>query len=365
MHVIVNRNALVDVLGVASGIAVTRSPKEVLKCIRLTTVDGSLRITATDLEVGLRAEVKQVEVKAKGDTLVPADKLVQIVRESGDETLAIETSDQVCHIRGRDSHFEIYGQDPKDYPPVAELTAAPDIEVSVEALGRLIERSVFAVAKENTRYAINGVLWVKHGKKLSLIATDGRRLAQAVGSVEVSAGEDAQMIVPAKMVHVVQRVLGGAEGRVAVLFGSNQVVVGCGAYVVSSALVEGHFPDYERVIPQDNDTKLEVDTELFLSAVRRAALLTNEQSKGLRLRFEKEQLVLSSRAPEQGEATVSMPIQYDGKPMEIGFNPTFLVDALRVVGVPTITMELKASGLPGILRIGQEFIYVVMPVSLS
>jgi DNA polymerase-3 subunit beta len=173
------------------------------------------------------------------------------------------------------------------------------------------------------------------------------------------------MIVPAKTVGVLQRILPYVEGSVGVRFSENQIIVACGNYVLSSALVEGHFPNYQEVIPRDNDRKLEVSTDEFLSAVRRAALLTNEQSKGVRLAFDKEKLVLSSRAPEQGEATISMRISYAAAPLEIGFNPTFLSDALKVTGTPTVQLEFKESNRPGIIRTGNDFLYVVMPVNLT
>ena len=365
MHVIVNRNALLEVLGVASGIVASRTTKEVLKCVRLTPVDDGLVVSATDLEVALRVTIRQVEIKKKGDLLVPADKLMQIARESLDETLTLEAKDQACHIRGQDSHFEIYGQNPKEFPPVPELEGTPDVEIEADVLHGLIERTIFAVAKENTRYAINGVLWEKQGKKLALVATDGRRLARTIGAIASSSGEEAQMIVPAKTVHVLQRVLGSADGKVAIRFSKNQVIFQAGSYVLSSSLVEGHFPQYDEVIPKDSDRKVELDTEEFLSAVRRAALLTNEQSKGVRLAFDKERLVLSSRAPEQGEATIALHAVLTGDPVEIGFNPTFLIDALRVVGASSVQIELKEANRPGVLRVGQEFVYVIMPVSLS
>jgi DNA polymerase III subunit beta len=366
MNVVVNRTALLEVLNVASGIAASRTPRELLKCVRLTTVDGMLLLSATDLEVALRGEIRQVEVKSAGAVLVPADKLMQIARESADETLIIESEEMVCHVRGSDSHFEIYGQDPKDFPPVPDLEGTPDMEVQPAVLSGVIERTLFAVAKENTRYAINGVLWEKRGKKLCLVATDGRRLAEAVGAAVKASGDDQRMIVPAKTMGVLQRILAHLpeDAAVAIRFSGNQVVVRAGRFVISSALVEGHFPQYEQVIPKDSDKQVELSTEEFHSAVRRAALLTNEHSKGLRLAFDKGVLVLSSRAPEEGEATISMRVAYDGDPLQIGFNPVFLADALRVVGAATVTLEFKEAAQPGVLKAGGDFLYVIMPVSL-
>jgi DNA polymerase-3 subunit beta len=365
MHVIVSRSALLEVLGAAAGVSATRTPKEILKCVRLTTANGGLLLSATDLEVALRGDVQQVEVKKDGDILVPADKLMQIARESNDETLAIEADDQACHIRGHNSHFEVYGQDPREFPPVPDLEGEPDVEIDADALHTLIERTLFSVAKENTRYAINGVLWEKSGKKLCMVATDGRRLARSIGSAEKTTGDDATMIVPAKTVQALQRVLGNVEGNVGIGFSTNQVVIRAGAYVLSSALVEGHFPQYDDVIPKDSDKRIDLATDEFLSAVRRAALLTNDQSKGVRLSLSTGKLVLSSRAPEQGEATIGMDAGYDGPDLDIGFNPVFLTDALRAIGSPTVQLELKESNRPGVLKVAQQFLYVVMPVSLS
>jgi len=365
MQTIVSRSALIEVLGVASGVISARTVKDILKCVRLTTVDGGLLVSATDLEVGLRVAIRQVEVKTAGEVLVPVDKLVQIARESTEDTLELEGDADKCHIRGRDSHFEIYTQDPKEFPPVPDIEGDVDIEIEASALLGLIERTIFAVAKENTRYAINGILWEKQNKVLNLVATDGRRLAWARMTTDQQKGEDKQRIVPFKTMSVLRRVLGNVEGQVAVRFTDNQVLVHGGDYTVSSALVEGHFPQYQEVIPQDLDRKIELNTEELLSGVRKAALLTNEQSKGIRLQFTDGKLVLSSRAPEQGEATVSISADYKGELLEIGFNPVFIADVLHVVGQPTVVLELKSVDRPGIIRAGQEFLCVVMPVSLA
>lgn len=365
MHVIVSRNALLEVLGAASSVVASRTTKDILKCVRLTTVGDGLLVSATDLEVGLRGTVRQVEIKAAGECLVPVEKLLQITRESVDETLLVESEEYKCHIRGADSHFEIYGQDPQEFPPVPDLEGEPDLELDAAVLHKLIEQTVFAVAKENTRYAINGILWEKHGRKLNLVATDGRRLAWASAGVEKVTGSDVQRIVPGKTVSVLQRVLINVEGLVAIRLGENQFLVRGGPYVLSSPLIEGHFPQYRDVIPKDCDKKIEMNAADFLSGIRRAALLTNEQSKGVRLRFADGRLVLSSRAPEQGEATISLAADYSDSPLEIGFNPLFLCDALRVAGSPTVTIELKDANRPGVLRAGDGFLNVVMPVSLT
>lgn len=365
MQIIANRDALSEAIAVAGGVVASRTPKQILQCVKLSATKESLLMTATDLEVGIRYVVRQVEVLEPGEVVIPASKLSEIVRESSDETLQMQSDAERCHIRGSDSHFQVYVQEPRDFPPVAELEGSPDIRIPARLLRKLIEQTLYSAAKENTRYAINGVFWEHKANRLQLIATDGRRLAKAGGDVEKGAGEDGSVIVPAKTMSILMRLLHDDETPVSIKFLPNQLVLVCGAATVSSVLVEGSFPQYEQVIPRDNDKKIELGTQDFHSAVRRAALLTSEQSKGIRLAFGDGALVLSSRAPEQGEAQVKMKTDYRDAAIEIGFNPTFLTDALKVMETPTFTLELKESNRPGILRLGQDFVYVIMPVSLS
>jgi len=367
MHIAIDRQALLETLSAAAGVVDSRSPKEVLKCVHLTASQDGLRVRATDTEVTMQCVVSQVEVKTPGDALIPADKLLQIVRESIDESLELEYDRQTCHIRGSDSHYEIYGQDPLDFPTAAELDSETDVEIDAGKLRSMIDRTIFAAAKIPAHYAINGVLWEKKGRTLSLVATDGRRLALATEDADQASGDAASMIVPPKTSHAMRRVLAGASGSAMIRFSraelyGSPVVLRAGAYVISSAPMDGQFPQYEEVIPTDNDKKVVLATDALLSAVRRAALLTNDQSKGIRLCFDDNRLVLSGRAPERGEATISMPLEYAGRRLEIWFDPAFLADALRVVGTPTVQLELRDANRPGLLRAGPGFVYVIMPI---
>jgi DNA polymerase-3 subunit beta len=346
-------------------VAAARTPKPVLQCVKLGTSADGLVLMASDLQVGLRCLVRQVETKAEGEALVAADKLSAIVRESSDDTLSLEMKDANLEVRGGDSRFLIYGRDPKEFPPVSELSGKADLEIKAGVLGAMIERTLYAVARENTRYAINGILWEKKGKKLQLVATDGRRLAQAIGAAEVSIGEDRQVILPAKAMAFLGRNLDDPSTQARIKFEPSQCVIEYGDWTVSSVLVEGHFPKYEDVIPQDSDKVLEVDRETFLSAIRRAALLTTPESKGVRFAFADDMLTLSSRVAEQGEATIRFPVEYAYPPMEIGFNPQFLMDMLRVLDDEKLKVELKETNRPAVLRSGSDFLYVVMPVNLS
>ncbi|MCP3906097.1 MAG: DNA polymerase III subunit beta [Planctomycetes bacterium] len=373
MKVICERAMLLEAVNSVSSVVATRTPSPVLQCVKVTASEGVLTMAATDLEVGLRLSVEEVDVQADGEALIPADKLVQIVRSSEDATLTISSEDHTVHIRGKDSHFTIYGYDPKEAPPVRDFgEAAEDCEIDGSTLTMLVHRTLFAAAAEHSRYAINGILFDREGRNLRMVATDGRRLALARGQcTSVQDRENVKCIVPAKALNLLSRLVrDDADTPVHVAIEENQALfrigAGTGRADLSTNLVEGTFPPFEDVIPKDQDKKVTFDVEVLRSAIKRAALLTNEESKGVRLIFGDDMLTLKSRAPEMGEAEIRVDLQrYEGEPVEIGFNPGFIVDALKVIDEENVIVELKAANKPGVLRTGNDFTYVVMPVNLQ
>jgi len=365
MKCICDRSALNEALTATAGVAAARTPKPILQCIRVSAAADELVLTAYDQEVGLRCRVKQVEIAKPGEVLVSGDRLALIVRESQDETLAFETEAELLHIRGSDSHFQIVGQNVHEFPPVPDMEGEPDFTVKVGHLREAVERTVFSAARENTRYAINGVLWQKSAKKLQLVATDGRRLALSFATLEKASPEDASAIVPLKPLNLLQRLHFGADDLLDVRLLPNQIVMRTERATISSVLVEGRFPKWEDVIPQDLDKRLSLSTQKLLSAVIRAALLASMESKGIKVHLDGNRMVLSSRSAEQGEATVQLEVpDYTGGAVTIGFNPEFLRDALRVCE-ETVTLELKEGAKPAVITSGPRFKYVVMPVNLS
>lgn len=364
MKCICDRSALFEALSATSVVTPTRTTKPVLECVRFTAEADHVVLTAYDQEVGLRCRVRQVEVNEPGETLVLGKRLLDIVRESADETMTFEAKEDILHIRGADSHFKIVGQNVREFPPVPDLEGEPQFTVPVGALREAVAQTVFAAARESTRYAINGVLWELKGKRLQLVATDGRRLAMSAAPVEKSSGDDeVRAIVPTKAVNLLARLHLDADELVEVRLSPNQIVMRTGGATISSVLVEGHFPKYDEVVPRDHDKMISLNTLGLLSAVRRVALLASAESRGIRLALSKGSLILSSRSPEQGEATVKLDVEYPGPALEIGFNPEFVSDALKVCG-ETTTLELKEGSKPGIFKSGPNFKYVVMPVNL-
>lgn len=366
MKVIVDRAALNDALGLLGSVIAARTPKPVLNYVKLTAADGVLSLLATDLETGLRLVISRVEVQEPGEALIIGDKFGQIVRESGDATLTIAVDASQATIRGQDSTYKLNVMPPAEYPAVQDFSGESDFEVRAGDLSQLIAQTIFATAKENSRYAINGVLLEREANKLNVVATDGRRLAVSRGTCKTAKTENRAIIVPTKALNLLSKLLTDPEQTVKVKIAESQVLFGTETATISSNLVEGNFPPYRDVVPRDGDKKATIATAPLNSAVRRAALLTNEESKSLRLSFKQGTLTLTSRTPETGEAEVTLDLpKYEGEPLDIGFNPQFIIDVLKVVDSEEVTLDLKAANKPGVFRTGQHFLYVVMPVNLT
>lgn len=362
----VNRQEMADALSAVCNVTAIRTPKEVLKCVHLQAQSDVLLLSATDLELSIRCSVTQVEVDKNGEALVVGDTLNRIVHECNDDILDIEISKNELHVRGQGSHFQIRTMSVADFPPVPVMEGDPDFTIDHAQMKRLIEWTIFASARESTRYAINGVLWELEGERITMVATDGRRLSVAHGKTHsTSASQKHHVILPGKAMSLFARLPVDEDSVVGVKISSNQALIKTTSVTISTSLVEGHFPKYQDVIPKDCDRLVQLNTDEFHSALKRAALLTNEESKGVRLTFSEDTLTLSSRAPEQGEATISLPAKYKGETLEIGFNPVFLTDVLRVAHTEEITFAIKESNRPGVVKLSDDFIHVVMPVNLT
>jgi len=364
MKAICNRASLLEALQVTSAAITPRTPKPALQCVLVDCQEDGLTVIATDLQVGIRYRLEQVEVKQTGQGLIPADRFLAIVRECPDNTLSVEIKGSVCHIDTSDSHFTLNTSEVEGFPEVKEANGQDGLKIEAGLLRGMIHQTLFAAAKESSRYAINGVLWTTEGKNLLMVATDGRRLAQTQAAL-VSGSTEATAIVPTKTMSLLDRCLVEAKEQVSVDFQENRVVIILPRVTISSTLVEGTFPKYNEVIPHDNTVKVKLKTEMLVSAFRRAALLTNENSQGVKMQFAKDRLVLTGSAAETGESKVELGIEYSYDDLEVGFNPHYVLEALRVVGTEEISLELKATNTPGVIRSGENFLYVVMPVSLS
>jgi len=308
---------------------------------------------------------RQADVQEPGSCLLPSDKLRQILSTSMESSLTLESDAEAAYITGQNAHFKVFAYPAERFPELPTFNGEPDFEIAAGQLNSLINRTLFATARETSRYAINGVLMDRQGKELAVVATDGRRLALARGACQEAGESSHSAIVPTRALSLLQKMLSNEDDTVQVRVAENQIFFAVDDALLVSNLVEGNFPPYQDVVPKDGDKRATLHTDELLNGVRRARVLTNDESKGVKFSFGDGGLTLSSRAPETGESTVQVDVpKYEGDGVEIGFNPEFLLDALKAIEQETVRIELKESGKPGLLTTGDDYLYVIMPVSL-
>ncbi|KPJ62780.1 MAG: hypothetical protein AMS15_02775 [Planctomycetes bacterium DG_23] len=359
------REALREAFQLAASVAGQRTTKPVLQNVKVETTEQGVIVSATDLEVAIRLSVVEgVEVLEQGQILLPASRVAGILRESPAGELELETVQSGCQIKGKDSVFKVLVEDPEEFPRLPSMQIEPALRIAAKDLVGMVRKTAFATAKESTRYALNGILFVITDHTLELAATDGRRLAVATLDLEKTEATLPPAIVPVKALTELERLPTQEEEAVEIKLEETQVFFKTERGLISSRLVEGNFPPHREVIPKDMDKKVKVRRESLLSAVRQAALLTTEEAKAVRLSLSPAKLTVSSKTPESGEAQVNLEVKYSGKPLEIGFNPDFLVDVLRAVEEEEIELEASEPTRPAVIRAGKDYLYVVMPLTL-
>jgi len=359
------REALLKPLQAVIGVVERRQTMPILANVLLTARSGAVSVTATDLEVELVADTS-VQVDSPGEVTVPGRKLLDICRALPDEAMVSisQTGERLVVKSGR-SKFTLTTLPAAEFPTVADINAGQSVSVAQAALARLLEKTHFSMAQQDVRYYLNGLLLETGGDKLRAVATDGHRLALCEVKLDGAALPEQQVIVPRKGVLELQRLLSG-EGDVLVELGTNHVRIQLDGIRFTSKLIDGRFPEYERVIPQDTSNLMTADRGLFRAALQRTAILSNEKYRGIRLVIRKEGLVLQAHNPEQEEAEEELEIGYKGDEIEIGFNVNYLLDALGGVESDEVSLSVVDGNSSCLLRDpgSEDCKYVVMPMRL-
>ena len=355
--------ALQEAFQILGAIVPSRPTRPILANVLANTADGNLELLATDREVSIRFRVAGVTIDEEGQAAVPHNRVNSILHETRDATVVITAADGHCQIVSSDSEFKLPTESADDFPEIPAFDDSNAYEFDRGDFVEMVSKTTFAAHKGKHRYALNGVLLVVEPKKVQMVATDGRRLALIERKARDTSKAEASVIVPTKALEQIIRVLTDEEEVIRFNIGENQIVAQTQRATVSALLVEGHFPPYDTVIPKDCDKKVDVSREGLHSAVRRAALVTSEESSSVFLRMGSDKITVSSAAPETGEAKVELAVEYKDTEVEIGFGPEFLTDFLRVVSDETVRMEFRDGNSAGLFRAGRDFLYVVMPVS--
>jgi DNA polymerase-3 subunit beta len=368
MKIVCHREGLLAGCQLASAAVATRDVKPVLRNIKAIVDEDRCTLMATDLELGIRLEVRGIKVEEPGEALLPTTRLINILRESTDEEMTIEASPDKCIVRGNTNEFDMPGEDPSAFPDVPAFAEEKYHEVAAGVLREMIKRTIFGAATEGqVRFgATTGILWELDAEKATLVATDGRRLALMHGAAQAHGGHTTQgqmPVVPVKAMSLLERNLASPDETIKISLRANEVLMKTERAMIYSRLVEGRFPNYKQVIPSKNSHKVPLTVGPFLVAVRQAAIMTDEESKRVRFQFAKKKLTLRAQGAESGQSRVELPIDYDGKGLEISFDPKFVVEMLRVLEPDTpLTLEMSEGDKPAVFRHEPSYLYVVVPL---
>lgn len=368
MKMVCHREGILAACQLASMAVAAKDVKPVLRNLKAVVDDVGCTLMATDLEIGLRLEVRGIKVDEPGEALLQTNRLIAILRESTDEELTIDAGMDSCVIKGTSAEFEMPGEDPAAFPEFPAFSEEKYHEITAGVLREMIRRVAFAVSSaEHSKFgATVGVLWELEDEKVALVATDGRRLSLAQGMGQAKGGHTTKgqtPVVPLKAMNLLERNLVEPDELVKVSFRPNEVLMKTERATLYSRLVEGRFPNYRQVIPKDLAVKVPLTAGTFHSAVRQAAIMTDDESKRVIFTFAKKGLTLKAKGAESGRSKVELPIDFDHKAIEISFDPKFVADMLKVLEPDaSITLEITDEKMPAVFRHDGNYTYVVVPL---
>ncbi len=363
-------NGLQQVLNVVA----TRSTMPILSNVLIEAQDGYISLTTTNLDLGIRCRIK-ADVETPGGITLPVRKLATIVRELPQNDVFVDAGDNnQAKITSGGSLFKIMGINAKEFPPLPSFENRHVFELSQEAIVSMLKSVSYGQSTDENRYILNGVYFNFADEKLTLVATDGRRLALTALDTEITEDNTGSLILPAKTVAELERLLGKGE-KVKIAFNDRQVAFEITIdeeasglvdqlYLVSK-IVEGNYPNYRQVIPKETEHRVKIERELMLECVNRAALVTSDKSHSVKLKVSKNLLEISGSSSEYGESHESMAIAYDGPEVQVAFNPQFLMEPLKALSKDEVFFEFKDELSPGLFKTLDNFICVIMPLRLN
>jgi DNA polymerase III subunit beta len=360
----VTKEKLLECLQQVQNVVSTRTTLPILSNVLLQTNGSEIRLTTTDLDVGVRGSF-EAQIEKEGATTLPARRLFTIIRELPSSEIQFDVDGKnAASIRSGQSFFKILGLPEEEFPPLPKFDDSKVVTIRQKDLRDGLRKTSYAISTDETRYVLNGVLFSFKDNKLTLVATDGRRLAMLDIDLEFPRSHEADIIVPTKAVTELQRLLTD-EGDVRVSVGSGQIAFDLNNTLLVSKLIEGNYPNYRQVIPGEMKERITLERETLLNSLRRVSLLASDKSNSIKLNFSKNNIDITANTPEVGEAKESLPVAYKGREFSIAFNPEFLMAPLRNLTEDEIFLDLIDEMSPGVVKIQTPFLYVIMPMRIS
>jgi DNA polymerase-3 subunit beta len=369
MNLTIAKEQILNGLQSVQNVVSTRTTLPILSNVLMRASEGRVEFTATDLDVTISCSV-EASVKKAGATTIPVKKFFGIIRELNSPEIEIETDDKnVTSIRAGSSFFKIRGLAAEEFPPLPKFKEDKRVTIPQEKFRSMLKKTAFAISTDESRYVLNGIFLSLKDHKITMVATDGRRLALVDEEADVAEKSQGEFIIPAKAVNELSRLLTD-KGDVDVNFSDNQASFmlknekAPGALIITK-LIEGNYPNYRQVIPAETKERIALPREEFLHALRRAEIMTSDKQNSVKLAFVKNQLAITANSPDVGEARETMAVNYKGKDLNIAFNPAYVIDPLNALSEDEVFLELIDELSPGVLKINGPFLYVVMPMRLS
>ncbi len=369
MNLTITKEQILAGLQAVQNVVSTRTTLPILSNVLLRAEKDRVEFTATDLDVTIACSV-EAKVKKAGAATVPVKKLFGIMRELNGSEIELEVDEKnVCSVRCGSSFYKIHGLGADEFPPLPKFKDDKKVSLPQETVKAMMRKTSFAVSTDESRYVLNGIFISLKDHKMTLVATDGRRLALVDEEVDISEKSSGEFIVPAKAVTELNRLM-QEKGDVEIKFGENQASFALKddkgfSVLLITKLIEGNYPNYRQVIPAETKERVPLVREEFLQALRRAEIMTSEKANSVKLTFGKNNLAITANSPEVGEARETLAVNYKGKEIAIAFNPRYLIDALAALTEDEVFFELVDELSPGVLKINGPFLYVVMPMRLS
>ncbi len=367
MKLTCDRAAFSSAFSIVASAVPSRTPRDVLRNVFLSVGSGGVELVGTDQETAIRFAVSGVETSSEGEVLLPTQRVSSILRELQAEQFEIEVDEQSVTISAQSSRFRLSSEDPREFPPVAEFSDESYFRVAAPVFRQMVRRTSFATDTESTRYALGGLLLEIEDGQLTLAATDSRRLAVASAACDQHGDPvipERTIVIPTRAMALLEKSIDPAVEFVDIALRENDVMMRAGTCVVYSRLVEGRFPRYRDVIPASGAVSVALPVGMFLSAVRQAQIITDEESRGVDFQFAEEQLSLSSEASTVGDSRIDLPIEYSHDALVITFDPRYVAEFLKVLPPEAIVdLQLTDSDTAAVFRVDESYTYVVMPLT--
>lgn len=374
MKISVPRGELLEYVQDLLSVVPTRTTLPILSNILLEANSNKLKIAATDLDVSMITTVP-VKVIEKGTITVPAKTFVEIIRESPETEIEISSTDTRVEIKIEKGIYKLSGMPKDEFPKLPEVKKALQIKIPGNELTKMIRKTIFAVSTDETRPALNGVLWQTKGEWMQMVATDGHRLAKISIKNKKLKGLNEDVIIPAKALNLLMKLVGDKEVEVGVIFSENNIIFCLDDVILSSRLIEGPYPNFDQVIPKDNDKKLIANKDLLMGTVRRVAILANTLTHQVKFSVKKGSLDLSAVNFDMGgEAKETIKCDYKADHMDIGYNAHYILDILKQMEGEEITFDLATPVAAGVIhsaykskemeKANEEYLCLLMPLRL-